>query len=296
MLDPSGWVLHQEDAGIGRGGLREKTSMADLVTPTGSFSVDLILSAGDSSRMAILPSLRSRYAADPAFGPLVASPQGLARLFDTMNRLDFDGDAAPDRAYGVAYIGLSSASAVTGPKMHWFRGQSYWFSIALHGTPSPAALGKATSGGCVHLSAALLERLLRSRHLQLGSVVVIADGPPPERPLRPPPPRSPPPSAPPRWFGRWPKLPRLLGWREAVAPPDTHRQGSVGIAPLESSHSAGEGQAGSGELLFKGLLWFGASFVVACCSVTLLLPLRSTIGSSPLRCLFRCRSAGDSHI
>ena len=57
-------------------------------------------------------------------------------------------------------------------------GTPYWFSIALHGTPDPANLGAANSGGCVHLSPTMLSHLIDGDLVTLGSVVVIADGPP----------------------------------------------------------------------------------------------------------------------
>ena len=96
-----------------------------------------------------------------------------------MSSLDFDGDGAPDQAYGTGYIGLTSSEAVTGPKMRRYRGTPYWYSIALHGTPDPTSLGEARSGGCVHLPAALLQRLVTEERVQLGTEVVIADRPPP---------------------------------------------------------------------------------------------------------------------
>jgi hypothetical protein len=92
--------------------------------------------------------------------------------------LDFDGDGVPDRAYGDGYIGLRSSEAVTGPKMRRYRGTPYWYAIALHGTPDPSSLGEARSGGCVHLPASLLEQLVTGDHIQLGTQVIIADGPP----------------------------------------------------------------------------------------------------------------------
>ena len=287
-LDASGRVLLEEAAGIGRGGRRQKKSMSDLITPTGHFVVDLILSSADSSRNAILPSLRSRYAADPSFGPLVEDQKGLARLFDTMNALDFifNGDHAADGAYGTAYIGLDSPTVLTGPKMHWYASRAYWFSIALHGTPLPAsALGKATSGGCVHLSRESLERLLGSRHLQLGSTVVIADEPPPEPvSLSPsPPPDSPPPDSPPApwprpWFKRWPNMPRFLGWHQAIGPRAPRPRGAVARA----RNAVPQSQAGlSGEPVLRRLGWLAVCFGVACCLATFALAV-----------LARCRAKG----
>jgi len=175
ILDVHGGVVHQEPAGVGRGGLKDKTTMSDLVTPLGSFRVDLVVSEnGDHN--AISDELKDRWTGDPTYGPLVAD---LRRLYANMSALDFDGDGAPDRAYGSAYVGLHSDTVVTGPKMRRFLGTPYWYSIALHGTPDPANLGAANSGGCVHLSAELLSRLLSDGTLKVGRTVVIADGPPP---------------------------------------------------------------------------------------------------------------------
>ena len=177
VLNDRGAVVHQEPIGIGRGGLGEKTSMSDFITPVGTFTVDLILDETGTYN-AIAPSLRARWAGDPTYGALVAPRSGLATLYANMASLDFNGDDVPDRAYGVAYIGLDSASAVTGPKMRLFRGTPYWYSIALHGTPSPEGLGQARSGGCVHVSKDLLRHLLHEGILSVGQTVRIADGPP----------------------------------------------------------------------------------------------------------------------
>lgn len=177
VLDEQGEVTHSEPAGIGRGGLGRKSSMGDLKTPTGRFVVDLLL-APAAGTFAVSPAVSSQ---DDVLQGFVNGPAALARLWSNMDQLDFDGDGAPDHAYGSAYIGLHSpdGSAVTGPKLRRFRGTPYWYSIALHGTPDPTSLGQARSGGCVHLSAALLQRLVTQGTLALGAEVVIADGPPP---------------------------------------------------------------------------------------------------------------------
>ena len=177
VLDNQRAVLHQEPIGIGRGGLGEKVSMSDFVTPLGTFTVDLVLE-DSGQHNAIAPSLRDRWTGDPTYGALVEPQSGLTTLYRNMSSLDFNGDQAPDRAYGVAYVGLDSASAITGPKMRLFRGTPYWYSIALHGTPSSEQLGQARSGGCVHVSAPLLRRLIREGTLAVGQTVRIADGPP----------------------------------------------------------------------------------------------------------------------
>ena len=178
LLDERGAVIHQEAVGIGRGGLTTKTSMADFITPTGSFTVDLVV--GEAERHnAIAPALRSRWADDPIYGPLVDPADGLRTLFANMSSLDFDRDGQADRAYGVAYVGLHAEDAVTGPKMRQYHGTPYWYSIALHGTPSRDTLGAARSGGCVHVSAKLLTRLIDEGQLAVGQTVTIADAPPP---------------------------------------------------------------------------------------------------------------------
>lgn len=178
VLTEDGSVIEKTPVGVGRGGLGVKTTMSDLITPTGSFTVDLILTR-DGSHNAVLPAAAHRFSADPAYAVLLNTPSGLTQLFANMSQLDFDGDSVPDQAYGEGYIGLSSSEAVTGPKMRRYHGTPYWYSIALHGTPDPANLGEARSGGCVHLPASLLQRLVTEEHLQLGAEVIIADGPPP---------------------------------------------------------------------------------------------------------------------
>jgi len=175
VLDEQGMVVHQEPVGVGRGGVKDKTAMSDLVTPVGTFEVDLVV-AENSAYNDISDALRSRWSTDATYGPLVAD---LRKLYRNMSALDFNGDGTPDRAYGSAYIGLNSEDAVTGPKMRRFRGTPYWYSIALHGTPDPANLGAASSGGCVHLSPTLLASLLSDGTLKVGQTVVIADRGPP---------------------------------------------------------------------------------------------------------------------
>lgn len=174
LLDAAGRVVHEEPAGVGRGGVVEKRDMGDQVTPTGVFSVDLVLTAKAEQRAVSEAAVR-RYVTEPEYADLLGSSAGLGRLFEQMNALDFDRDGDPDGAYGSGYIGLTSDEAVTGPKMRRYQGTAYWFSIALHGTPHPANLGAANSGGCVHLSASLLRRLIDGRVVQLGSVVEISD-------------------------------------------------------------------------------------------------------------------------
>jgi hypothetical protein len=164
-----GVLTHSEAIGIGRGGLADKTSMSDFITPTGTFTVDLVLHAAGTHN-AVAPMTVAE-----EFSPLLAD---LEQLFANMSSLDFDGDGSPDSAYGDAYIGLHSDSAVTGPKMRRHSGGTpYWYSIALHGTV-PENLGEANSGGCVHVDGSLLDRLIRDEVLALGSTVTISDAPP----------------------------------------------------------------------------------------------------------------------
>lgn len=172
-LIDDGAVVQTAAVGIGRGGLGEKTTMSDLITPTGAFTVDLILTADGGS---VAPEAVARFGDDPGYAALLAD---LPALFANMSRIDFDGDGSPDAAYGTAYIGLTSETAVTGPKLRRYRdGTAYWYSIALHGTPAPDNLGAARSGGCLHLSESLLAGLIADGTVTIGSPVVIADGPP----------------------------------------------------------------------------------------------------------------------
>lgn len=175
LLDRFGQVQHREPVGIGRGGLGEKVAMSDEVTPTGTFTVDLVLHRA-GTHDAVATGVVDRFAGDPAYLRLLTgNSPGLPGLFANMNGLDFDADGRPDGAYGGAYIGLDGPQS--GPKMrrHRASGTPYWFSIALHGTPDPARLGAATSGGCVHVSESLLERLVTEGIIRVGSTVEIAD-------------------------------------------------------------------------------------------------------------------------
>lgn len=176
-LIDDGTVLQTAPVGIGRGGLGEKTTMSDLITPTGTFSVDLILTPAGG---VVAPEVIEQFGGIPEHASLLTD---LPTLFSNMNRIDFDGDGSPDAAYGGAYIGLTSDAAVTGPKLRRYRdGTIYWYSIALHGTPAPENLGAARSGGCVHLSETLLAALIADGTVTIGSPVIISDGPPEQSP------------------------------------------------------------------------------------------------------------------
>lgn len=171
----SGTAIFSIPVGIGRGGLGQKTQMSDLVTPTGEFVVDVIL-APQSDTFEIAPALIKKYSAAKDFKELVSDRLGLQKLFNNMNSIDFDRNGSADKAYGQAYIGLHSAVAVTGPKMRLFGTTPYWYSIALHGTPDEASdIGAANSGGCVHLRAADLKRLVDEGFIAIGSRIIITD-------------------------------------------------------------------------------------------------------------------------
>lgn len=170
----NGEVILSSTVGVGRGGLKRKLSMEDMVTPTGDFTVDIVLS-NNEALCKIDPALAKKYNKS-LFSTYVSSQSGLLKLFRNMCQLDFDGDAKPDTAYGAGYIGLSARGGglVTGPKAHLFKGKPYWYSIALHGTPTPEkALGRATSGGCVHVDERSLEKLLELT--SIGTRVQIYD-------------------------------------------------------------------------------------------------------------------------
>lgn len=163
--------------GVGRGGLGEKKVMDDFITPAGKFIVDLVLYQNPEYDE-VNAELLQRYKNDPR-AKFLRNRQGLQRLFENMNSLDFDHDAKPDTAYGIAYLGLeglpeNGRKPITGPKLSNYGGKVYWYSIALHGTPDEAAhIGKAESGGCIHVPADFLRKLIESKTLRLGSHVTI---------------------------------------------------------------------------------------------------------------------------
>jgi len=179
LLDDAGRVVDSDPVGVGRGGLGTKKGMHDSITPTGDFTVALVLSRG-GTRNAVDPRVMARFSKDREYSSLLSGDPGLARLFANMNSIDFDGDGAPDAAYGTGYIGLTSEGAVTGPMMRRFSRDrtAYWYGIALHNTPAAGNIGQAKSGGCVHLTEAMLARLVDDEILTIGSTVTISDGPP----------------------------------------------------------------------------------------------------------------------
>lgn len=184
LVRADGVVLLSAPVGIGKGGLARKVSMEDLVTPTGRFVVNLVL-ANDPSRCSISNELKNRYSSGGKYGELLTSKAGLVRMFENMNSLDFDGDGKADIAYGGGYIGLGlsargatcaqiDGAAVLGPGARTYSGKVSWYSIALHGTPNDeASVGKAVSGGCIHVEASVLRKLLKL--ISVGTPVEIFD-------------------------------------------------------------------------------------------------------------------------
>lgn len=163
--------------GIGRGGLGQKKSMNDYITPCGEFVVDLILYQEKFND--VDKKLLQKYSAAAANtgssqSSYLASPQGMQRLFSNMNSIDFNGDSKPDTAYGAAYIGLNSRDAITGPKLSEFKGTTYWFSIALHGTADEKRnIGSANSGGCIQIPSKELKRIIEEHMIGIGTSVTI---------------------------------------------------------------------------------------------------------------------------
>ncbi len=174
LLDLQGVPLWNTVIGIGRGGLKEKKDMADLITPTGEMTVDLILYRKPEYNR-IARNNVERFSKNAEFRDFVIHQQGLAQLFNNMSSLDFDGNGSPDRAYGDGYIGFTSSTTITGPKMSTFQGTPYWFSIAIHGTPHPENIGQANSGGCVHIDSKSLQQMIENGWVKLGTKVKIVD-------------------------------------------------------------------------------------------------------------------------
>jgi L,D-transpeptidase catalytic domain. len=180
-IDGKNTVIAKYPVGIGKGPLwKPKRSMSDYITPTGEFTVEMILSK-NSDLNAIDSSFHKRYQSSSRFLNLINSKPKLAQLFKNMNSIDFNRNGAPDNAYGTGYISLTSENAVTGPKMRTYPcgHLPYWYSIAIHGTPDPEkAIGHAASGGCVHLGEDALMKLIGEKFVKVGTRVTIADAPP----------------------------------------------------------------------------------------------------------------------
>ena len=180
LLDKENKVVFKSSCDVGKGGLVEKKSMSDYVTPTGEFIVDLILFNEPGFSKTSDENIQ-KYREDKLYAPLTKDASGLAGLFKNMSTIDFDSDGKSDQAYGVGYIGLESKKAVTGPKMRMYGKTPYWFSIALHGTPKRENIGEAASGGCVHVEEEVLTKLIRDGFIKIGTEVKIADTPPQAR-------------------------------------------------------------------------------------------------------------------
>jgi len=177
VLDKGSHIIFQDPVGVGRGSLRIKRSMGDLVTPTGEFLVDLILYKDKGFDAVSADDLR-RYK-NSRFSTLISSESGLARLFTNMNQIDFNNDGKADHAYGEGYIGISSLTgAITGPKMYLYGNTPYWYSIALHGTSQPQNIGGTNSGGCVNVNNTTIAKLIEKALVKIGTRVTIADCPP----------------------------------------------------------------------------------------------------------------------
>jgi len=175
VSDSNHHVLLSSIVGTGRGGLKNKINMDDLVTPTGTFTVDIILFKDERFNRVAKDNL-TRYR-NTKFYSLLKSTGSLAQLFLNMNSLDFNDDGKADRAYGDGYIGITSDDnkSVTGPKMQFLGQIPYWCSIGLHGTSDPKSIGKTNSGGCVHLPANIISDLILNHLVSIGSTVVISD-------------------------------------------------------------------------------------------------------------------------
>lgn len=167
-------VVYRAPCGVGKGGLKLKKSMSDYITPTGKFYVDVILNKDDKYN-SIAPGNVDKCKGNQKYSELASSREGLARLFKNMNSIDFDHNGKPDHAYGIAYIGLQSNASVTGPKMKMYGSTPYWYSIAIHGTPDEANVGRAKSGGCVQLAAKDLSWLMENSIVTIGTKVTISD-------------------------------------------------------------------------------------------------------------------------
>lgn len=173
LVDETGKTLISCPIGIGKGPLTAKTSMSDFITPTGKFVVDVVLT-DDAKLNQIDPARQAELSRSPRFAPLVKDGKGLAEVFETMNRQDFNHDGKPDRAYGFAFLGLQGK--LTGPKLIVAGKSARWYSIALHGTPDEAkAIGQATSEGCIHVQRAVLEKILTEHLVGTGTPVYIND-------------------------------------------------------------------------------------------------------------------------
>lgn len=174
VRDKNGKVILDTKVGIGKGGLKDKRSMSDCITPEGDFFVDIILSRKYPQLNTLDKKYLLKYRGDKQSSEWLSSQKGLGELFSSMNSIDFDGDGKADSAYGDAYIGLDSKQAICGPKLSKFKGKRYWFSIAIHGTEREADnISQANSGGCIQIPSPALDRLLQEKLIGLASRVKI---------------------------------------------------------------------------------------------------------------------------
>jgi len=174
VIDQSGKTIISCPVGIGRGPLAGKVSMQDCITPVGEFVVDVVLSNQPEFNH-IDKNLKAQLEKNSHFAPFVKDGSGLAKVFFTMNAQDFNRDGKPDSAYGTAFFGLHGKN--TGPKLIASGNSARWYSIALHGSPDETrAIGNATSEGCIHISKAVLQRILSDRLIEVGTPVYIDDG------------------------------------------------------------------------------------------------------------------------
>ena len=93
-------------------------------------------------------------------------------LFANMSRIDFDGDGAA-REYGTGFAGLEPENRAVPQPFGFgeYRGVFRWFSYAVHGTEDESRVGRRSTGGCINLRRADLERVLAE--LRVGSRVEI---------------------------------------------------------------------------------------------------------------------------
>lgn len=174
VIDASGKTLVTCPVGIGRGPLKQKINMQDCITPAGAFVIDVVLTA-DPKFNQIDKNQKILISKNSNFAPFVRDANGLAKVFETMNRQDFNRDGKPDEAYGFAFFGLNGKG--TGPKLISAGNSARWYSIALHGTPEErTAIGAATSEGCIHVQKNVLKSLLQDYKIGVGTSVHINDG------------------------------------------------------------------------------------------------------------------------
>jgi hypothetical protein len=174
IVNQAGRILLSCPIGIGRGLLKEKSSMQDCITPTGAFTVDVVLTDTPALNQ-IDKTTKEQIERDARFRPFVKDGDALAKVFRTMNEQDFNHDGVPDKAYGLGFLGLQGKN--TGPKIIAAGKSARWYSIALHGTPNEAkAIKGATSEGCIHLSRASLKTILDAHLVGVGTPVYINDG------------------------------------------------------------------------------------------------------------------------